>query len=75
MLKQKNQRGDSNKYSKLNVHESGSVWNYSLSPGWTFQEVEVLKILLKKFGVGKWSDIVDSNCLPSKSKMQIYRQT
>ena len=41
------------KYNELNVHESGSVWNYSLSPGWTHQEVEVLSILLKYYGVGK----------------------
>ena len=45
------------KYNTLNVHESGSIWNYALSPGWTHQEVEVLMICLKKFGVGKWTAI------------------
>ena len=55
MLKTKQLKSD--KYNELNVHESKSVWNYSLSPGWTHEEVEVLKICLKKFGVGKWTAI------------------
>lgn len=39
------------------VAESKSLWNYSLSPGWTQQEVEVLKLALQKFGIGKWRKI------------------
>jgi len=39
------------------IHESKTVWNYSLCPGWTPEEAEVLIILLKKFGIGKWTAI------------------
>ncbi|CDW75399.1 UNKNOWN [Stylonychia lemnae] len=39
------------------IAESKSLWNYALSPGWTQQEVEILKIALMKFGVGKWTAI------------------
>jgi len=39
------------------VAESKSLWNYSLSPGWTQQEVEVLKLALQKFGIGRWRSI------------------
>ena len=59
----------------LNIHESKTVWNYSLSPGWTKEEVDVLKILLMKFGVGKWTSIYKSECLPSKTIQQCYLQT
>jgi len=37
--------------------ESRSLWNYSLSPGWSVQEVEILKVALMKFGIGKWKAI------------------
>ena len=39
------------------IAESKSLWNYALSPGWTQQEVEILKIALMKFGIGKWTAI------------------
>ncbi len=39
------------------VAESKSLWNYSLSPGWTKEEVEILKLALMKFGIGKWNQI------------------
>ena len=44
-----------------------SLWNYALSPGWTRQEVEILKIALMKFGVGRWKAIENSECLPTKT--------
>ena len=52
---------------KLEVHESASVWNYALSPGWTKEEVEVLKICLMKYGIGKWTRITKEQRLPSKT--------
>jgi hypothetical protein len=34
--------------------DSKSLHNYTLSPGWTKDEVEILKIALMKYGIGKW---------------------
>jgi hypothetical protein len=39
------------------------------------EEVAVLKLALMKFGVGKWSQIVDSDCLPGKLIQQLNGQT
>ena len=39
------------------VADSSSLHNYTLSPGWTRDEVKVLKIALMKFGIGKWTKI------------------
>ncbi len=58
-----------------NTYESKSLRNYTLSPGWTEDEVEVLKIALMKFGVGKWKRITNSNCLPGKTIAQMNLQT
>lgn len=60
---------------KINHCESKSLWNYTLSPGWTDEEVSILKKALQKFGIGKWKRIMQSNCLPGKSIGQIYMQT
>eukprot|EP00347_Sterkiella_histriomuscorum_P006048 403354260 len=57
------------------IAESKSLWNYALSPGWTQQEVEILKIALMKFGVGRWSAINKSGVLPTKQIQQCYLQT
>jgi len=58
-----------------NIHDSKSLWNYTLSPGWTENEVEVLKVALMKFGIGKWKRIKKSNCLPGKTIAQMNLQT
>jgi hypothetical protein len=63
------------KKAKINHNESVSLWNYTLSPGWSRAEVEVLKLALQKFGIGKWTRIIRSECLPGKSIGQIYLQT
>lgn len=63
------------KKTKINHNESASLWNYTLSPGWSRAEVEVLKLALQKFGIGKWARIIRSKCLPGKSIGQIYLQT
>lgn len=39
------------------VADSKSLHNYTLSPGWTKEEVEILKIALKKYGIGRWKQI------------------
>jgi hypothetical protein len=57
------------------ISDSKSLWNYTLSPGWTNEEVDVLKIALMKFGIGKWKRIKKSNCLPSKTIAQMNLQT
>lgn len=63
------------KKTKISHNESASLWNYTLSPGWSRAEVEVLKLALQKFGIGKWARIIRSECLPGKSIGQIYLQT
>lgn len=55
--------------------DSPSLWNTTLSPGWTKEEVSVLRLAVMKFGVGKHSKILDSGCLPGKTKAQINLQT
>ena len=37
--------------------------------------MQILKLALQKFGIGKWRRIVKSKCLPGKSIGQIYMQT
>ena len=54
-----------------NVADSKSLHNYTLSPGWTQEEVDILKIALMKFGIGKWKIIMKQGCLPSKTISQM----
>ena len=58
--------------NNMKIGSSRSLWNFALSPGWTPQEVEILKIALMKHGIGKWSKIVESDCLPTKNISQMY---
>lgn len=60
---------------KIEHHQSKSLWNYTLSPGWKPEEVNILKKAIQRFGVGKWKKIINSKCLPGKSIGQIYMQT
>jgi hypothetical protein len=55
--------------------DSASLWNCTLSPGWTREEVDVFVLALMKFGIGNWSDIIDSGCLPGKTVSQLNSQT
>ncbi len=41
----------------INVADSKSLSNLSLSPGWSIQECQCLKIALMKFGIGRWRKI------------------
>jgi hypothetical protein len=43
--------------------------------GWLEAEVDVLHRALLKYGVGNWSAIVDSGCLPGKTPAQLNNQT
>jgi hypothetical protein len=61
--------------SKYLMGESKSVWNFSLCPGWTKEEATSLVLLLKYYGVGKWTHIYKSGRLPSKTIQQMYLQT
>jgi len=55
--------------------ESKSLWNCTLSPGWTSEQQEVLRLAIMKFGLGRWKEILDSNCLPGKTRTQLNGQT
>eukprot|EP01091_Cochliopodium_minus_P008125 TRINITY_DN1803_c0_g1_i1.p1 TRINITY_DN1803_c0_g1~~TRINITY_DN1803_c0_g1_i1.p1 ORF type:complete len:212 (+),score=86.35 TRINITY_DN1803_c0_g1_i1:1-636(+) len=55
--------------------DSPSLWNVALSPGWSKDELETLRLAIMKFGVGKQTSILESGCLPGKTKAQINGQT
>ncbi|KAJ1676129.1 hypothetical protein EV182_008812, partial [Spiromyces aspiralis] len=56
-------------------NDSASLWNCTLSPGWTEEEVQVLRKALIKFGIGNWMKIIESDCLPGKTIAQMNLQT
>jgi len=58
----------------LHCNDSKSLWNYTLSPGWTEKEVEVFRAALMKYGMGSWTQIVESRCLPGKTVAQLNNQ-
>lgn len=58
----------------LYSNESKSLWNYTLSPGWTPKEVEVFRLALMKFGLGRWTAIAQANLLPGKTVGQMNNQ-
>ncbi|KAF9209292.1 hypothetical protein BGZ49_005356 [Haplosporangium sp. Z 27] len=59
----------------LRSNDSASLWNYTVAPGWSMQEAEILRKALMKFGVGNWSKIIESNCLVGKTNAQMNLQT
>jgi len=56
------------------LNESKSLWNVSLSPGWTPREVEVFRLALMKYGLGRWTIIVERGVLPGKTVGQMNNQ-
>ncbi|KAJ2248041.1 hypothetical protein GGH97_001889 [Coemansia sp. RSA 475] len=56
-------------------NDSASLWNCTLSPGWTRSEVQVLRQALIKLGIGNWMKIIESECLPGKTIAQMNLQT
>jgi hypothetical protein len=59
----------------IGTADSASLWNVSLSPGWTERDSKLLELALAKFGVGRWQAIVKSGVLPGKSVSQLNLQT
>ena len=70
-----NQNPSKSNFHSNQIGQSQSLWNYALSPGWSPQEVEILKIAVMKFGVGKWTDLFKADVLPGKMIQQCYLQT
>ncbi|KAI9259359.1 hypothetical protein BY458DRAFT_440457 [Sporodiniella umbellata] len=58
----------------LRSNDSASLWNCTLSPGWTEDESEILRNALMKFGIGNWAKIIESGCLPGKTNAQMNLQ-
>ncbi|KAG2221811.1 hypothetical protein INT45_013307 [Circinella minor] len=58
----------------LRSNDSASLWNCTLSPGWTQEESEILRKALMKFGIGNWAKIIDSGSLPGKTNAQMNLQ-
>jgi hypothetical protein len=58
----------------LRSNDSASLWNCTLSPGWTDEESETLRKALMKFGIGNWAKIIESSCLPGKTNAQMNLQ-
>ena len=54
--------------------DSKSLWNYTLSPGWTQKEIEVFVAALQKYGIGRWTRITKERILPGKTVAQMYNQ-
>eukprot|EP00033_Pygsuia_biforma_P005230 GCRY01005750.1.p1 GENE.GCRY01005750.1~~GCRY01005750.1.p1 ORF type:complete len:216 (+),score=23.56 GCRY01005750.1:108-755(+) len=54
--------------------DSQSLWNFSLNPGWTKVEAEILRACMIKYGWGKWTRIVNEGVLPGKTVSQMALQ-
>eukprot|EP01135_Chromosphaera_perkinsii_P001744 Nk52_evm13s210 gene=Nk52_evmTU13s210 len=60
----------------VKASDSESLWNCAaLSPGWTMKELEILRKALMRYGLGKWTEIMKSGCLPGKNPNQLNNQT
>lgn len=55
--------------------ESKSLVNSTLAPGWSTEEVKVLKAAIMRFGIGRWRKILSCGCLPGKTSSQLSSQT
>ncbi|CAG8444899.1 5141_t:CDS:2 [Funneliformis mosseae] len=58
----------------LRSNDSASLWNCTLSPGWSRDECDILRKALMKYGIGNWAQIIGSNCLPGKTNAQMNLQ-
>jgi hypothetical protein len=50
-------------------------WNFTPSPGWTKEEVQILRLCVMKHGVGAWGQIAASGQLAGKTSQQLSSQT
>lgn len=57
------------------IGDAASLWNFTPSPGWSKDEVLILRLSLMKFGIGKWVQILDTGLLPGKLIQQLNGQT
>ena len=55
--------------------DAAGRWRAQPAAGWTEEEVSILHKALTRFGVGNWSQIMDSGCLPGKTNAQLNNQT
>jgi len=55
--------------------DSKSLWNCTLSPGWTQEECDILRCAIMKYGLGAWTQIIKSKVLPGKTAAQLNLQT
>lgn len=53
--------------------DSKSLWNFTLSPGWSEDEIKVLRLAIMRHGMGRWSEV--QRYIPGKTTAQIYLQT
>ncbi|KAI9197446.1 uncharacterized protein BJ171DRAFT_570679 [Polychytrium aggregatum] len=59
----------------LRPNDSASLWNCSLSQGWTREEANVLRNALIKYGIGNWKEIMECSVLADKTNAQLNLQT
>lgn len=50
-------------------------WNFTPSPGWTVEETRTLRLLLMRYGIGRWVQILATGLLPGKLIQQLYGAT
>lgn len=58
----------------LRPNDSVSLWNCTLSPGWTQEESDILRNALIYYGIGNWKDVIEHGCLPDKTNAQMNLQ-
>eukprot|EP00842_Homolaphlyctis_polyrhiza_P001517 jgi/Hompol1/2366/HPOL_002920-RA len=58
----------------LRSNDSVSLWNCTLSPGWTREESDTFRQALLFFGIGNWHKVLESGCLPGKTNAQLNLQ-
>ncbi|QDZ21762.1 UBA domain-containing protein [Chloropicon primus] len=57
------------------IGDAVSLWNFAPSPGFTKEEVVILKYCLMYYGVGRWVQILESGYLSGKLIQQLNGQT